>query len=64
MDGYSIHATALATFAETIGGLALMSTLKNKDRAILVSLRMEVRLLWSSREVKREKEMVKRTTKI
>ncbi|KAI7879304.1 Thioesterase/thiol ester dehydrase-isomerase [Lichtheimia hyalospora FSU 10163] len=37
----SIHATALATFAETIGGLALMSTLKNKDRAILVSLRME-----------------------
>ncbi|KAL1936759.1 hypothetical protein VTP01DRAFT_893 [Rhizomucor pusillus] len=37
----SIHATALATFAETVGGLALMSTLKKKDRAILVGLNME-----------------------
>ncbi|KAI9250151.1 hypothetical protein BDA99DRAFT_522990 [Phascolomyces articulosus] len=37
----SIHATALATFAETIGGLALMSTLGKKDRAILTSLKME-----------------------
>ncbi|KAI9494641.1 hypothetical protein BDB00DRAFT_817631 [Zychaea mexicana] len=37
----SIHATAMATFAETIGGLALMSTIGQKDRAILVSLKME-----------------------
>ncbi|KAI7895495.1 uncharacterized protein EV154DRAFT_495113 [Mucor mucedo] len=36
-----IHATALATFAETTGGLALMSNLKKKDRAILVSIKME-----------------------
>ncbi|GAA5810311.1 hypothetical protein MFLAVUS_003732 [Mucor flavus] len=36
-----IHATALATFAETTGGLALLSNLKNKDRAILVSIKME-----------------------
>ena len=39
---YSVHATALATFAETIGGLAIMSTLGTKDRAILTSLKMEV----------------------
>lgn len=38
----SIHATALATFAETTGGLALLSNLKKKDRAILVSIKMEV----------------------
>ncbi|KAI9312112.1 hypothetical protein BX666DRAFT_1866618 [Dichotomocladium elegans] len=37
----STHAAALTTFAETIGGLALMSTIKPKDRAILISLRME-----------------------
>ncbi|KAG2220270.1 hypothetical protein INT45_009885 [Circinella minor] len=37
----SIHATALATFAETIGGLAITSTLGKKDRAILTSLKME-----------------------
>ncbi|KAI8063913.1 hypothetical protein BC940DRAFT_306681 [Gongronella butleri] len=34
----SIHATAMATFAETVGGLALMSQFKRQDRAILVSL--------------------------
>lgn len=39
----SIHATALATFAETVGGLALTSNLKPKDRTILVSLNMQVR---------------------
>ncbi|CAO3636382.1 unnamed protein product [Cunninghamella echinulata] len=37
----SIHATALATFAETVGGLALTSNLKPKDRTILVSLNMQ-----------------------
>ncbi|CAO3620961.1 unnamed protein product [Mucor hiemalis] len=36
-----IHATALATFAETTGGLALLSNLRKKDRAILVSIKME-----------------------
>ncbi|KAI9473737.1 MAG: hypothetical protein EXX96DRAFT_579155 [Benjaminiella poitrasii] len=36
-----IHPTALATFAETTGGLALMSNLKKKDRAILNSIKME-----------------------
>ncbi|KAI8973778.1 hypothetical protein BDF20DRAFT_884000 [Mycotypha africana] len=36
-----IHPTALATFAETTGGLALMSNLKKKDRAILKSITME-----------------------
>jgi hypothetical protein len=40
---FSIHPTALATFAETTGGLALMSNLKKKDRAILVSIKMEVK---------------------
>ncbi|SAL95719.1 hypothetical protein [Absidia glauca] len=37
----SIHATALATLAETVGELALLSTLKAKDRAILTSVNME-----------------------
>ncbi|ORZ08093.1 hypothetical protein BCR42DRAFT_425213 [Absidia repens] len=37
----SIHATALATLAETVGELALLSTLKPKDRAILTSVKME-----------------------
>ncbi|ORX61299.1 hypothetical protein DM01DRAFT_1365562 [Hesseltinella vesiculosa] len=37
----SIHATALATLAETVGELALLSTLAAKDRAILTSLKME-----------------------
>jgi hypothetical protein len=46
----SIHPTALATFAETVGGLALLSNLKKKDRAILVSLKVEVR---KTREKKR-----------
>ncbi|KAI8890380.1 hypothetical protein K501DRAFT_236592 [Backusella circina FSU 941] len=36
-----IHPTALATFAETVGGLALLSNLKKKDRAILISLKVE-----------------------
>ncbi|KAK4518044.1 uncharacterized protein ATC70_001394 [Mucor velutinosus] len=36
-----IHPTALATFAETTGGLALMSNLKKKDKAILISIKME-----------------------
>lgn len=40
---HSIHPTALATFAETTGGLALMSNLKKKDRAILVAIKMEVK---------------------
>ncbi|KAI8081426.1 uncharacterized protein BX664DRAFT_340368 [Halteromyces radiatus] len=37
----SIHATALATFAETVGGLALMTNLKTKDRAILISMNIK-----------------------
>ncbi|OZJ03807.1 hypothetical protein BZG36_03015 [Bifiguratus adelaidae] len=37
----SIHATALCTFAETVGGLAALSTLGKKDRAILVALNIE-----------------------
>ncbi|KAI8373768.1 hypothetical protein BD560DRAFT_446278 [Blakeslea trispora] len=36
-----IHPTALATFAETTGGLALLSNLRKKDKAILTSIRME-----------------------
>ena len=40
-----IHPTALATFAETTGGLALMSNLKKKDKAILLSIKMEVSVL-------------------
>lgn len=40
---YSLHATALATFAETVGGLAALSTLNNDDRAILVNLNVEVK---------------------
>ncbi|KAI8097858.1 uncharacterized protein B0P05DRAFT_94591 [Gilbertella persicaria] len=36
-----IHPTALATFAETIGGLALLSNLRKKDKAILTSIKME-----------------------
>lgn len=42
METHSLHATALATFAETVGGLAALSTLKNDDRAILVNLNIEV----------------------
>jgi hypothetical protein len=38
----SIHPTALATFAETTGGLALLSNMRKKDRAILISIKMEV----------------------
>ncbi|RUS35611.1 hypothetical protein BC938DRAFT_482908 [Jimgerdemannia flammicorona] len=38
----SIHAGALVTFAETIGGLAAISTLNIKDRAILISLKIDV----------------------
>ncbi|KAI8070053.1 hypothetical protein BC940DRAFT_20404 [Gongronella butleri] len=37
----SIHATALATLAETVGELALLSTLGPKDRAILIEIKME-----------------------
>ncbi|CAO3598738.1 unnamed protein product [Absidia cylindrospora] len=37
----SIHATALATLAETIGELALLSTLGTKDSAILISMTMD-----------------------
>ncbi|RUS22001.1 hypothetical protein BC937DRAFT_90674 [Endogone sp. FLAS-F59071] len=37
----SIHAGALATFAETIGGVAALSTLSKKDRAILTSLKID-----------------------
>ncbi|KAI8341953.1 hypothetical protein BC941DRAFT_510038 [Chlamydoabsidia padenii] len=37
----SIHATALATFAETVGGLALMTNLKPKDRVILGSINVK-----------------------
>ncbi|CAO3595786.1 unnamed protein product [Absidia cylindrospora] len=37
----SIHATALATFAETVGGLTLMTNLKSKDRAILGSINVK-----------------------
>jgi acyl-coenzyme A thioesterase PaaI-like protein len=44
----SIHATALATFAETVGGLALMTNLKSKDRAILGSINVKVRMPWKS----------------
>lgn len=39
---HRIHPTALATFAETTGGLALLSNLKKKDKAILISIKMEV----------------------
>ncbi|RCI05430.1 hypothetical protein CU098_013499 [Rhizopus stolonifer] len=35
------HNTAIATFAETVGGLTLMSNLKKKDRAILKNIRIE-----------------------
>lgn len=39
----SIHATALATFAETVGELGLLSSLKDdKDEITLVSLELEV----------------------
>jgi acyl-coenzyme A thioesterase PaaI-like protein len=41
----SIHATALATFAETVGGLAALSTLKKQDKANLRNLSIEVRLI-------------------
>jgi hypothetical protein len=37
-----IHPTALATFAETTGGLALLSNLSQKQKAILISIKMEV----------------------
>ncbi|KAG0736558.1 hypothetical protein G6F16_008153 [Rhizopus arrhizus] len=36
-----IHNTAIATFAETVGGLTLMSNLKKKDRAILKNIKIE-----------------------
>ncbi|KAI7862900.1 hypothetical protein BDF14DRAFT_1849474 [Spinellus fusiger] len=37
----SIHSTALATFAETVGGLALLSLVSSKDRVVLTGLTME-----------------------
>ncbi|KAI8379390.1 uncharacterized protein BYT42DRAFT_495985 [Radiomyces spectabilis] len=37
----SIHASALATFSETVGELALVSTLQDKDTATLKSLQIE-----------------------
>ncbi|CAB4375165.1 hypothetical protein RhiirA5_422048 [Rhizophagus irregularis] len=37
----SIHAAALCTFAETIGGLAVFSKLTDKDRAIVTRINME-----------------------
>ncbi|KAI9028979.1 hypothetical protein CLU79DRAFT_737001 [Phycomyces nitens] len=37
----SIHTTALATFAETVGGLALLSLINGKDRATLTSLKVD-----------------------
>jgi hypothetical protein len=40
---HSIHATALATFAESVGELGLLSSLKDdKDEITLVSLELEV----------------------
>lgn len=42
MKSNRIHPTALATFAETTGGLALLSNLKKKEKAILISIKMEV----------------------
>ncbi|ORX45869.1 Thioesterase/thiol ester dehydrase-isomerase [Hesseltinella vesiculosa] len=58
----SIHATALATFAETVGGLALMSQFKRRDRAILVSLSVKYLkkargLLTASSEYTLEKDL-------
>ncbi|KAI8974130.1 hypothetical protein BDB01DRAFT_807711 [Pilobolus umbonatus] len=38
---HSVHPGAIATFAETVGGLALLSNLKKKDRAILIAFNME-----------------------
>ncbi|CAO3678760.1 unnamed protein product [Umbelopsis vinacea] len=53
----SIHATALATFAETVGGLAVLSTLKKQDKANLGNLSIEYKktargLLTASSEFK------------
>jgi hypothetical protein len=40
----SIHATALATFAESVGELGLLSSLKDKEEITLLSLELEVNL--------------------
>ncbi|CAG8698770.1 12346_t:CDS:2, partial [Cetraspora pellucida] len=37
----SIHAAALCTFAETIGGLAVLTKLTRKHRAIVTRINME-----------------------
>ncbi|RIA96945.1 hypothetical protein C1645_753894, partial [Glomus cerebriforme] len=37
----SIHAAALCTFAETVGGLAVFSKLTDKDRAIVTKITIE-----------------------
>ncbi|GAA5805805.1 hypothetical protein HPULCUR_011331 [Helicostylum pulchrum] len=39
----SIHATALATFAESVGELGLLSSLKDKEEITLLSLELEAR---------------------
>lgn len=42
MTVISIHATALATFAESVGELCLLSNLQAKDQISLLSLELEV----------------------
>lgn len=42
----SIHATALATFAESVGELCLLSNLQAKDEISLLSLELEVNYIY------------------